>query len=132
MTDAISPDRNVPRRGWLIVAAAGCLLVALTFLVVLLVIVDKDDFGSLVGRYFLHFITSAIFIGSLLLAVATWNLPIRRTWRGIFLFAWALIALTSPLFGFLFLLPWGVLALSLPVVVWILGELFRDSRPARP
>jgi hypothetical protein len=30
---------------------------------------------------------------------------------------WALIALTSPAFGYLFLLPWGVLLVALPAVI---------------
>jgi hypothetical protein len=33
------------------------------------------------------------------------------------LLLWALIALTSPAFGMLFLVPWGVLALTLPIVI---------------
>lgn len=123
MTDQI-PYAGV-RRGWLALATAGCLLVVLALTVVCLVMVDKKHFGWLVGSLFLAIVTSSVVIGAIMLLVGTWNLPIRRNWQGVVLFAWALVALTSPLFGFLFLLPWGVLVLTLPVVGWILVELFR-------
>jgi hypothetical protein len=40
---------------------------------------------------------------------------------------WALIALTSPAFGFLFLLPWGFLAVTLPLVIVALVGAFREA-----
>ena len=128
MTDLTSQSRPNVRRGWLVLAIVGCLLAALAMIVVALVIIDKPHFGSLVGPAFLPVITSGLFVGAIMLAIATWNLPVRRNWRGIVLFAWALVALTSPLFGLMFLLPWGALALTLPVVVGILFNLYRTMR----
>jgi hypothetical protein len=116
-------------RTWLYVAAAGCALVMLALVVVGLVLVDKPHFGWLVGTGFLPSITIGVFIGAVLLAVAAWNLPVRRTWRGAVLFVWAAVALTSPLFGIMFLLPWGLLLLSLPVVVAILIKLRSVAEP---
>jgi len=66
-------------------------------------------------------------VGAILLLIGTWMLPLRKTWRGIVLFVWALIAITSPLFGWMFLFPWGLLALSLPLVVWILYDARRRA-----
>lgn len=125
------PHRTWPYT-WLYTAAAGCALVVLTQVVVALVILDKPRFGWLVGSQFLQVITVSIFIGAALVLVAAWKLPERKTWRGIVLMVWALIALTSPLFGILFLLPWGVLVLMLPVVVSILITLFRAARSTGP
>jgi len=119
MTDLISPRVAASRR-WLYVALAGVALVALTLVIVALVIADKKHFGWLVGSSFLGSVAGGVFLGALLVLVATWNLPIRRTWRGTVLYVWALIALTSPLFGYLFLLPWAVLVLTLPFVIAIL------------
>ncbi|HYH08905.1 MAG TPA: hypothetical protein VEK11_17765 [Thermoanaerobaculia bacterium] len=115
------------RRRWLYAATVGCALVVLVLLVVALVIVDKEHFGWLVGSSFLQIITSGVWAGSLVLLVAAFNLPERRTWRGIALIVWALIALTSPAFGFMFLLPWGVLVLSLPLIATILVTAFRQA-----
>jgi hypothetical protein len=100
---------------------------ALVMIVVAVVLIDKPHFGSLVGRNFLAFIISGIFVGALVLLVAAWNLQERRTWRGIVLIVWALIALTSPGFGYLFLGPWAVLALSLPLVIFILVGAYRHA-----
>jgi hypothetical protein len=44
-------------------------------------------------------------------------LPERASWRGIVLILWAVIALTSPLFGIMFLRPWGILAIRLPLII---------------
>lgn len=126
MTESIPQKLATPRK-WLYVAMAGCALVVLTLIVVALVIVDKPRFGGLVGHSFLQVITSGIFAGAGLLLVGTWNLPRRRSWRSLVLFAWAIVALTSPLFGLLFLLPWGVLALTLPLVIFIFVTLFRGG-----
>jgi MFS family permease len=124
MSDAatyVAPGTDVTRRRrWLTAAAIGCALVVLAMLVVALVIWDKPQFGWLVGTWFLPFITSGVFVGAAILLVAAWNMPERKTWRGIVLMIWAVIALTSPAFGFLILGPWTLLALSLPVVIWIL------------
>ncbi|HVE72473.1 MAG TPA: hypothetical protein VNI54_14005 [Thermoanaerobaculia bacterium] len=115
-------------RRWLWVAVAGCALVVLALVVSFLVIADKEHFGWLVGSMFLPVITGNVFVGALLILVGVLKMPaVRKTWRGITLIVWALIALTSPLFGFLFLAPWGVLALMLPVVIAIFVTLFRLS-----
>lgn len=106
-------------------ATVAVALVAIPLIVICLVMVDKPHFGGLVGSMFLPVITCGIYLGAILLLIATWNLPIRKTWRGGVLFAWALIALASPWFGLLFLLPWGVLVLSLPLVAWIVYGLYR-------
>lgn len=124
MSDAatyVAPGTDVTRRRrWLLAATIGCALVVLAMIVAALVIWDKPQFGWLVGTWFLPVITSGVFLGAAILLVAAWNLPERKTWRGIALMIWALIALTSPAFGFLFLGPWTILALSLPLVIWIL------------
>lgn len=110
---------------WLTVAIVGVVLVILAMLVVGLILIDKPRFGSLVGPSFLPVITSGLFIGAALTLLGALMLPARKTWRGITLIAWALIALTSPLFGFLFLIPWCVLVLMLPLVIVALVQLRR-------
>lgn len=127
MTSSASFD-SIPtprRRGWLTLAAIGCGLVVLAVLVSALVIFDKEHFGWMVDTWFLPIIGSGCLVGGLLVLVGTLMLPERWTWRGIVLLVWALIALTSPLFGFLFLVPWGVLALLLPVVIPVFVQLYR-------
>jgi len=56
--------------------------------------------------------------------IATLFLPERTSWRGIVLLLWSLIAVTSPLFGPLFLVPWGILAVTSPLIIWIFRTLF--------
>jgi hypothetical protein len=111
---------GVSRRRWLMVAKIGVGLIALTMVVVALVIFAKEQFKELVGPAFLPIIGSGVLLGSILVIVAALRLPERKTWRGIFLLVWGLIALTSPALGIMFLLPWGLLALTLPVVISIL------------
>jgi len=98
-------------------AIAGTGMVVLTLVTVALVILDKPRFGWLVGSMFLPWITSGVMVGSVLLLVGAWKLPERKRWQGVTLLIWALIALTSPGFGIMFLLPWGVLVLMLPFVI---------------
>ncbi len=118
----------VPRRRvWLNLATTGVVLVVIAMAVSALVVVDKPDFGWLVGSAFLPVITSGVIIGSILLLVSAWKLPQRKTWRGIALILWGLIALTSPAFGIMFLFPWGVLALTLPVIIVALVGLRRSA-----
>lgn len=126
MTETIVATR--PGRRWLIVAMAGFGLAVLAIATTALVIVDKETFGSLVGTGFLPAITSGVIVGSILLLVAVWNLPERKSWRGVTLLVWGLIALTSPAFGIMFLLPWGFLVLMLPFVIAAFVSLGR--RPA--
>jgi hypothetical protein len=116
-----------PRRGWVIAAWIGCVMVLIPMLVVAAVIVDKPHFGWLVKSLFLEFISGGVMVGGLLVFIAAWFLPERKTWRGITLMLWAVIALTSPAFGLMFLLPWGLVAIALPLVIAIL---LRQSRMA--
>ncbi|HEX6097675.1 MAG TPA: hypothetical protein VF432_15210 [Thermoanaerobaculia bacterium] len=115
------------KTGWLRLATIGVALVVLAMVVSFLVIADKENFGFLVGSAFLGVITSGVIVGGILLAISAWKLPERKSWRGIALIVWGLIAVTSPAFGFMFLLPWGVLALSLPVVIVALVQLRRPA-----
>jgi MFS family permease len=119
-------SHSIPeRRPWLFVAAIGCALVVLALVVLALVLLDKPHFGWLVGTWFLQVIMSGVMVGSVVLLVSAWKLPIRNSWRGYTLMAWALVALTSPAFGLLFLVPWGLLVVTLPVVIAIFIHLFR-------
>jgi hypothetical protein len=129
MSESILHESSVvrPRRGWLIAAAIGVVMVTIALIVSALVTFDKPHFGFLVGTWFLAIIASGVIAGAILLLVAAFMLPDRKNWRGITLIIWALIALTSPAFGIMFLLPWAVLAITLPVVIVILRALFRKS-----
>jgi len=97
-------------------------------LAVALVILDKPHFGRMVGTWFLPIITGGMLVGGLALLISGWFLPERKSWRGITLMLWGLVALTSPAFGIMFLFPWGLLALTLPLVVAILRTFFRNNR----
>ena len=108
---------RAPARRWLNLTMIGCVLVLLVLLTAALVIADKETFGWLVTPIFLPAMTIGAMVGGLVMLVAAWNLPQRTKWQGILLMVWALIALTSPAFGFMFLLPWGVLIVLLPFVV---------------
>lgn len=120
------PERS-SRRGW-ITAVIGCAMVILALVTTALVMLDKQHFGFLVGSLFLAVITSGVIAGSIVVLIGAWLLPQRKRWQGITLMIWALVALTSPLFGFLFLIPWTVLALMLPLVIAALWTL-RASAP---
>lgn len=115
------------KKSWLTLATVGCVLIVIAFIVTALVTFDKPQFGWLVGTWFLPVITSGVIIGAILILIGVFNLPERWTWRGMVLILWALIALTSPLFGIMFLLPWGVLVLTLPMVIAVLLALFRSA-----
>ena len=127
MSESILPASSVvkPRRGWLIAATIGVAMVTIALMVTALVTFDKFQF--VVGTWFLPIITSGVIAGALLLLVAAFMLPERKSWRGIALMIWALIALTSPAMGLLFLLPWALLAITLPLVIVILRALFRKT-----
>jgi MFS family permease len=116
-----------PRRGWLITATIGVALAALAMLTIALVMLDKKHFGWMVGTWFLETISAGMLAGGLVLVIGAAFLPERKTWRGIVVLAWGLIAFTSPAFGILFLFPWAVLALSLPLIIAILMRFFRTS-----
>jgi len=117
-----------PRRGWLITATIGVALASLAILTIALVMLDKTHFGWMVGTWFLEIISSGMIAGGLVLLAGAAFLPERKTWRGILLLVWALVAVTSPAFGLMFLFPWGVLALSLPLIIAILMRFFRTRR----
>ena len=97
-----------PRRGWIAAAWIGCVMVLIPMLIVAAVLIDKPHFGWMVKSLFLEFVSGGVMAGGLLVFIAAWFLPERKTWRGITLMLWALIALTSPAFGLMFLLPWGL------------------------
>lgn len=118
-----------PRRGWLIAAWIGVVMVLVPILIVAAVLADKLHFGWMVKSLFVEFITAGVMIGGLLVLVSAFFLPERKSWRGIALMLWGLIALTSPRFGLMFLFPWGLVALGLPLVIAIL---LRQSRMLRP
>jgi MFS family permease len=115
------------RRGWLLLATIGCAFVCVAMIVVALVIIDKPRFNDMVGASFLPLITSGVFIGAFAVLIAALMLPERRTWRGIALIVWSLIAIASPLAGFLFLLPWALLAVTLPLVIAVLTRFYRTA-----
>jgi hypothetical protein len=119
--DSSLPAR--PRRGWVIAAWIGCVMVLIPMLIVAAVIIDKPHFGWMVQSLFLEFISGGVMVGGLLVFIAAWFLPERWRWRGITLMVWGLVALTSPAFGLMFLLPWGLIAVSLPLVIAILYRL---------
>lgn len=115
MPEIASQER--PARRWLTITTVGCAMVALALLTVALVMLDKKHFGWLVGSLFLQTITAGLMVGAIIVLIGAWKLPQRTRWQGITLIVWALIALTSPAFGLLFILPWAVLALLLPLVI---------------
>ena len=117
-----------PRRGWLITATIGVALATLAMVTIALVMLDKTHFGWMVGTWFLETISAGMLAGGLVLVIGAAFLPERKTWRGIVLLVWGLIAFTSPAFGILFLFPWAVLALSLPLIIAILMRFFRTRR----
>lgn len=116
---------NPTHRRWLILASIGFALVLLAMVIVFLVVVAKTQFGSLVGPAFLPAITGTVLFGGAAMMLAVLMLPNRKSWRSIVVVVWSLIALTSPLFGIMFLLPWGVLLASSPVVFAVLLRWFR-------
>jgi hypothetical protein len=130
MSESILNESSVVRsgRGWLLAATTGVVMVTIALIVSTLITFDKPHFGFLVGTWYLPIITSGVMAGALLLLIAAFALPERKSWRGVALILWALIALTSPAFGLLFLVLWAVLAITLPIVIAILVALFRMRR----
>jgi len=114
------------KRGWLIVVTIGFALVLCAMIVVGLVIADKAHFGWLVGSAFLPVITSGVLAGGILMLIGSLLLRGQKSWQRVVLILWALIAVTSPLFGLMFLLPWGLLAVSSPLIIWILVAMRRQ------
>jgi MFS family permease len=116
----------------LLAAMLGCTLVVIPLVIVALVVIDKGRFGGLVGSYFLQIVMSGIFFGALMLLVSAWSLHEARNWRGRTLIAWALVALTSPAFGWMFIAPWMLLTLTVPVVISALVSLWRERAGTAP
>lgn len=114
-----------PRRGGLTLATIGVALIVIALITALLVLLDKKHFGWMVGTWFLPVMLSGVIAGSLALLGGALMLPGKKRWQVIALIVWALIAATSPLFGWLFLLPWCLLAVTLPVVIVALVQLRR-------
>jgi hypothetical protein len=129
MSESMMPSVAVPaRRGWLIAATIGVAMAILTLFVLALTMLDKSHFGWLVGTWFLEVISAGMMVGGLILLISASLLPERKTWRGITLILWGLVAFTSPGFGIMFLFPWMVLALTLPLAIVILRGFFRARR----
>jgi|SRR6185436_7828026 len=106
-------------RKWLILAWAGFAMILLAIAIVCLVIFTKEQFSWLVGSAFLGSVVGMVLAGSIALLIAAAMLP-GKTWRTIVVIAWSLLAVTSPLFGMLFLFPWGVLLVTAPFIFTIL------------
>lgn len=113
------------QRRWMILVATGFAMVMVAIIVVCLVIIAKAQFQWLVGSAFLGSIVGLVLLGGLLMLVATFMLPDRWSWRSILVIVWSLIAVTSPLFGIMFLMPWAVLLFASPFVVMVLWQWFR-------
>jgi hypothetical protein len=109
------------QRVWVTTGWVGCAMVLIAILAVAAVSLDKD----IVKPLFLEYVTAGVMVGGLIVFIAAWFLPDRKNWRGITLMVWALIAVTSPWFGLLFLVPWAIVAVGLPLVIVILR---RQSR----
>lgn len=105
----------------------GFALVVIAMIVVALVIFDKPHFGFLVNGMFLPIMTSGVIVGGLVILAGWWKLARRNSWRGHALLLWALVAVTSPLFGYLFLAPWAALALTMPLLVAAIVQLHRGA-----
>lgn len=128
MTDiAIDQNSVRPRRGWLVAAWIGFVMVLIPMLVVAAVLIGGKP---QVPPLFLEFVSGGVMVGGLMVLIAAFFLPERKTWRGITLMIWGLIAVTSPWFGFLFFLPWAIVAIGLPLVINILRRQSRLMQPA--
>ena len=88
--------------------------------IVCLVIFAKEQFSWLVGSAFLGSVVAMVLAGGIALIVSALLLPIAKTWRTWVVILWSIIAVTSPLFGIMFLLPWGLLLVTAPVIFVIL------------
>lgn len=105
---------------------------ALTMLGIFAAIVAtlKPGFARVFDQYFLPSIAGLVFVGAFVLLVAVLLQPYRKTPRAIGVILWTLIALTSPLFGWLFLVPWALLLLTAPLVYVALNGWSRTAQPA--
>lgn len=92
----------------------------LALVTVCLVTFAKDQFSWLTGSGFLMSVVGMVLAGALALIVAALLLPVPKTWRTWVVVLWSVVALTSPLFGWVFLLPWALLLVTAPVIFVIL------------
>lgn len=113
------------KRVWLKVALTGFVFAAIGLIATLL-ITDRTHFGWLAGWAFLPAVTGGVLVGGAIMLIASLLMPARKTWRGMTLIAWSLIAVASPWAGFLFLIPWALLGITSPLVIWIFRSLFRQ------
>ena len=120
MSEIALTESAPARRGWLIAAWIGVIMVLIALLAVAALVFDKAQFGWLEKSLFLEVVSGGVMAGGLIVFIAAWFLPERKTWRGITLMLWGLLAVTSPWFGLLFLFPWAVVAVALPLVIAIL------------
>ena len=120
MSEIALTESAPARRGWLIAAWIGVIMVLIALLAVAALVFDKAQFGWLEKSLFLEVVSGGVMAGGLIVFIAAWFLPERKTWRGITLMLWGLLAVTSPWFGLLFLVPWAVVAVALPLVIAIL------------
>ncbi len=108
-------------RKWLVVASTGYALILLALLLVGVALLAKKQFGP----PFLGSVGVLVLAGSVALESAMAALPFPRTWRTWAVILWGFIAMTSPLFGVMFLLPWGFLLLTAPIICSVLLTWFR-------
>lgn len=106
----------MPTRRWVLLGWAGYAVILLAMLTAFLAMFAKEQFSWLVGSMFLQWMVGTFFVGAVAMLVAVFKLPYRKTKRAAGVAAWALVALTSPFFGLMFLLPWTVLILTAPLV----------------
>ena len=113
------------KRVWLKVALTG-FVIAMIGLIATALITDRTHFGWLAGWGFLPAVTGGVLVGGRVMLVGSLLMPVRKTWRGITLIVWSLIAVASPWAGFLFLIPWMLLGITSPLVIWIFRSLFLE------
>ncbi|HYI09957.1 MAG TPA: hypothetical protein VEK57_12935 [Thermoanaerobaculia bacterium] len=117
----------MPTRRWVLLGWIGYGMVLLVIFTVCLVLFAKEQFSWLVGSMFLPAIGGMIFVGALAVLLAALMPPYRKTGPAIGVAIWALIALTSPLFGLMFLMPWSLLLLTAPLVLLALFTWWKQT-----
>ena len=101
-------------------------VIAMIGLIATALITDRTHFGWLTGWAFLPAVTGGVLVGGAIMLIGSLVSPARKSWRGITLIVWALIAVASPWAGFLFLIPWMLLGITSPLVIWIFRSLFLE------
>jgi hypothetical protein len=126
----IAEEHAPPWRGWLFVLAFGCVLITLTLIIAALGVSRWSNPGWPSFALFVLVLISGVRAGSIAVLVGAGMLPERKSWRGVVLLAWGLVALAAPPFGIALLLQLSVLGLMLPLVIGIVLSLLR--RACRP